>query len=368
MKIISFSRIYPLASNTTRHRPFARVRATRRFAAVSRCLHTRARPVMGCACSSSRESSPEDDEHVVHDSQRRAPATHGDRRRSLDVFHDAFASFRDSFRTFRSPAHAHWTETACAWLDVRAKTYLDDGVKARPRRKALFALRHVDLFDGSALEGAAATRDACGSFSESWFQRECVRAREEERTMPWTFAFQFVNPDGAGLVCYFQLDEDEKSPATTKEEVVARVERACADEDDEAFARTLRRFFIDGDDEHRSARIKVCAKFLKAPMLLRKIIPSRPVLVGKRARTLFYNGAGTPFEGKYFECDLVCASNASAKYLYTSFSSLSSKSEEDVAIWIESRERDELPERLLGAVRFRRIGPKCLTKLAVNSR
>ena len=331
---------------------------------------------MGCACSSSRESSPEDDEHVVHDSQRRALATHGDRRRSLDVFHDAFASFRDSFRTFRSPAHAHWTETACAWLDVRAKTYLDDGVKARPRRKALFALRHVDLFDGSALEGAAATRDACGSFSESWFQRECVRAREEERTMPWTFAFQFVNPDGAGLVCYFQLNEDgdgdgdaeEKSSATTKEEVVARVERACADEDDEAFARTLRRFFIDGDDEHRSSRIKVCAKFLKAPMLLRKIIPSRPVLVGKRARTLFYNGAGTPFEGKYFECDLVCASNASAKYLYTSFSSLSSKSEEDVAIWIESRERDELPERLLGAVRFRRIGPKCLTKLAVNSR
>ena len=170
-------------------------------------------------------------------------------------------------------------------------------------------------------------------------------------------------------MCYFQLDEDEeKSPATTKEEVVARVERACADEDDEAFARTLRRFFIDGDDEHRSARIKVCAKFLKAPMLLRKIIPSRPVLVGKRARTLFYHGAGTPFEGKYFECDLVCASNASAKYLYASFSSLSSKSEEDVAIWIESRERDELPERLLGAVRFRRIGPKCLTKLAVNSR
>ena len=199
---------------------------------------------MGCACSSSRESSHEDDEHVVHDSQRRAPATHGDRRRSLDVFHDAFASFRDSFRTFRSPAPAHWTETACAWLDVRAKTYLDDGVKARPRRKALFALRHVDLFDGSALEGAAATRDACGSFSESWFQRECVRAREEERAMPWTFAFQFVNPDGAGLVCYFQLNEDgdgdgdgdaeEKSPATTKEEVVARVERACADEDDEA--------------------------------------------------------------------------------------------------------------------------------------
>lgn len=259
---------------------------------------------------------------------------------------------------------------------MRAKTYLDDGVKARPRRKALFALRHVDLFDGSALEGAAATRDACGSFSESWFQRECVRAREEERTMPWTFAFQFVNPDGAGLVCYFQLNEDgdgdgdaeEKSPATTKEEVVARLERACADEDDEAFARTLRRFFIDGDDEHRSARIKVCAKFLKTPMLLRKIIPSRPVLVGKRARTLFYHGAGTPFEGKYFECDLVCASNASAKYLYASFSSLSSKSEEDVAIWIESRERDELPERLLGAVRFRRIGPKCLTKLAVNSR
>jgi len=329
---------------------------------------------MGCACSSSRESSREDDgERDTDDSSRRAPATHAERRRSLDVFHDAYASFRDSLRAFRSPTHAHWTETACAWLDVRAKTYLDDGVKARPRRKALFALRHVDLFDGSALDGDA-TRDACGRFSESWFQRECIRARKEERDMPWTFAFQFVNPDGAGLVCYFQLNDDrdededeEKSPATTREEVVARVERACENEDDEAFARTLRRFFIDGDDEHRSERIKVCAKFLKAPMLLRKIIPSRPVLVGKRARTLFYHGAGTPFEGKYFECDLVCASNASAKYLYASFSSLSAKSEEDVAIWIESRESDELPERLLGAVRFRRIGPKCLTKLVVSS-
>ena len=358
-----------LVGSSGRRRPAARRRAARRAS------HTRARPVMGCACSSSRDDSRDAGKRDTDVSSRRAPATHAERRRSLDVFHDAYASFRDSFRAFRSPTHAHWTETACAWLDVRAKTYLNDGVKARPRRKALFALRHVDLFDGSALDGDA-TRDACGRFSESWFQRECVRARKEERDMPWTFAFQFVNPDGAGLVCYFQLNDDrdedededeEKSPATTREEVVARVERACENEDDEAFARILRRFFIDGDDEYRSERIKVCAKFLKAPMLLRKIIPSRPVLVGKRARTLFYHGAGTPFEGKYFECDLVCASNASAKYLYASFSSLSAKSEEDVAIWIESREKDELPERLLGAVRFRNIGPKCLTKLVVGS-
>ena len=45
------------------------------------------------------------------------------------------------------------------------------------------------------------------------------------------------------------------------------------------------------------------------------------------------------------------------------FSGLSARSDEDLAIWIEGAREDELPERVLGAVRLRRISPKCLTKL-----
>ena len=143
-----------------------------------------------------------------------------------------------------------------------------------------------------------------------------------------------------------------------------------SDSEDEAsspsFAKTLRRFVETDDDAYRAARVKLCAKLRpQSPLMLRKCVPTKPVLVGKRASTRFFRGAGDTegYEDRYLECCIECGTSASAKYLYNMFSGLSARSDEDLAIWIEGAREDELPERVLGAVRLRRISPKCLTKL-----
>ena len=280
-------------------------------------------------------------------------------RRSLDIFHDALTSFRDHFW---SASTTPWDAAPCEWLRVRAASYFVDAKKAPPRERPLLTLRHVDLFDGSSLasDGDDARVDFCRTRPESWFRREFER--DGGATTAWTFAMHFVNPDGANLVCYFQPEGDGA-------ESVRDARRLCDWVDansSPSFAKTLRRFVETDDDAYRAARVKLCAKLRpQSPLMLRKCVPTKPVLVGKRASTRFFRGAGDTegYEDRYLECCIECGTSASAKYLYNMFSGLSARSDEDLAIWIEGAREDELPERVLGAVRLRRISPKCLTKL-----
>ena len=305
---------------------------------------------MGCA-SSRVETDPASLEPLPADASRAADAPSRSRR-SLDVFHDALASFREHFST------THWDAAPCDWLEVRAASYFVDSKKAPPREAPLLALRHVDLFDGSSVDDDARV-DFCRTRPESWFRREFER--DGGANARWTLAMHFVNPDGANLVCYFQPEGEGAEGARDARRLCDWVDANSSP----SFARTLRRFLEADDDAYRAARLKLCARLNpQSPLMLRKCVPTKPVLVGKRALTRFFRGAEDPrYENRYLECCVECGTSASAKYLYNMFSGLSARSDEDLAIWIEGAREDELPERVLGAVRLRRISPKCLTKL-----
>ncbi|OUS47212.1 hypothetical protein BE221DRAFT_72100 [Ostreococcus tauri] len=320
---------------------------------------------MGAACSRSTDASAP--------SHLSSPPS-SPRRRSIDAVRRSIDTVRDALGLHKRE-HQHWSETSCPWLSVRSETYDVDRAKTPVTRPMFMTLKHCDLFDQSDLKEGERL-DVARRTAASWFRKQLDAERDERgkdgvRKVPWTFVFQFVNPDGAGLVCYFQpaFETGEgDDAATTATEVAARVERdaeASGLDADHAFARLFRRFLLEDNDNDafRSERIKICAKITKGPAMLTQLVPTRPVLVGKRARTVFHSGKGTDLEGRYLECDCICADNSYAKYLYYTFSGLSSRSEEDVAIWIEGRGEDELPERVLGAVKFRKISPKTLTKV-----
>lgn len=319
---------------------------------------------MGCASSTGRHrvDDVDDDDELARETPPSSPSGKG-RRRSLDtVWHDALDTFRDSFHGVkpRKRSHPHWEcarDTVGAWLRVRGPTYLTDGGVKVVSERALCECKHVDFFDFSGAEDELERRlDVARRRGESWMTREREKLAAMGQSMPWTFVFHFVNPDGASIVCYFQPNggEDEEvvsASSSTAEELCRRHNLA-----------NLRKFLLDGDDAYRSARIKFAVKLFKGPAVLRRVLPSRPVLVGQRATTRFYRGEGGPLENKYLEVDLICASNATAKYLYSAFSAYSARSEQELAFWIEGTSESELPERLLGAVRLRRVSKEILTK------
>lgn len=329
---------------------------------------------MGCASSTGRHRVDDDDEPVPETPPCTSSPSGKGRRRSLDtVWHDALDTFRDSFHGVkpRTRSHPHWEcarETVGAWLRVRGPTYLTDGGVKVVSERALCECKHVDFFDFSGADEAALERrlDIARRRGESWMTCEREKLAAMGQSMPWTFVFHFVNPDGASIVCYFQPNDDEDDDHNEEEEASASsstAEELCHRHCRHYNLATLRKFLLDGDDAYRSARIKFAVKLFKGPAVLRRVLPSRPVLVGQRATTRFYRGEGGPLENKYLEVDLICASNATAKYLYSAFSSYSARSEQELAFWIEGTSESELPERLLGAVRLRRVSKEILTKL-----
>ena len=329
---------------------------------------------MGCASSTGRfdDVEPRASSPPRGETSPSPSGKGGGRRRSLDtVWHDALDTFREGF------AKPRWEcarDTVGTWLRVRGRTYLTDGGVKVGSERALCECKHVDFFDFSGgEEGGAADLerrlDVARRRGESWMTRERERLAAMGRSMPWTFVFHFVNPDGASIVCYFQPNDDEgddddgeaNAVSSTAEELCRRHHHQKGFSNDESSI--LRKFLLDGDDAYRSARMKLAVKLFKGPAVLRRVLPSRPVLVGQRATTRFYRGEGGPLENKYLEVDLICASNATAKYLYSAFSSYSARSEQELAFWIEGTSESELPERLLGAVRLRRVSKEILTKL-----
>lgn len=323
---------------------------------------------MGCA--SSTERCRIDDDELARETPSSASPSGKGRRRSLDtVWHDALDTFRDSFHGVkpRTRSHSHWEcarDTVGAWLRVRGPTYLTDGGVKVVSERTLCECKHVDFFDFSGAEDELERRlDVARRRGESWMAREREKLAAIGQSMPWTFVFHFVNPDGASIVCYFQPNDGEDDGDYNEEATSASsstAEELCRRHD----LATLRKFLLDGDDAYRSARIKFAVKLFKGPAVLRRVLPSRPVLVGQRATTRFYRGEGGPLENKYLEVDLICASNTTAKYLYSAFSAYSARSEQELAFWIEGTSESELPERLLGAVRLRRVSKEILTKLS----
>ena len=325
---------------------------------------------MGCASSTGRHRVDDDDE-PAHETppctSSSSPPSGKGRRRSLDtVWHDALDTFRDSFHGVkpRTRSHPHWEcarDTVGTWLRVRGPTYLTDGGVKVVSERALCECKHVDFFDSSDLDDRL---DVARRRRESWMTREREKLAAMGQSMPWTFVFHFVNPDGASIVCYFQPNDDggdynEEEASTSSSTAEELCHRHCRHNN----LATLRKFLLDGNDAYRSARIKFAVKLFKGPAVLRRVLPSRPVLVGQRATTRFYRGEDGSLENKYLEVDLICASNATAKYLYSAFSSYSARSEQELAFWIEGTSESELPERLLGAVRLRRVSKEILTEL-----
>ncbi|CAK9163850.1 unnamed protein product [Ilex paraguariensis] len=107
--------------------------------------------------------------------------------------------------------------------------------------------------------------------------------------------------------------------------------------------------FVDGDDEFRNSRLKLIPSVPKGSWIVRQSVGSTPCLLGKAVDCNYIRGA------KYLEIDVDIGSSTVANGVLGLVIGVITSLVVDMAFLVQANTTDELPERLIGAVRVSHI-------------
>ncbi|KAA8521246.1 hypothetical protein F0562_011917 [Nyssa sinensis] len=107
--------------------------------------------------------------------------------------------------------------------------------------------------------------------------------------------------------------------------------------------------FVDGDDEFRNSRLKLIPSVPKGSWIVRQSVGSTPCLLGKAVDCNYIRGS------KYLEIDVDIGSSTVANGVLGLVVGVITSLVVDMAFLVQANTTDELPERLLGAVRVSHI-------------
>ncbi|XP_062147048.1 protein ENHANCED DISEASE RESISTANCE 2 [Alnus glutinosa] len=107
--------------------------------------------------------------------------------------------------------------------------------------------------------------------------------------------------------------------------------------------------FVDGDDEFRNSRLKLIPSVPKGSWIVRQSVGSTPCLLGKAVDCNYIRGP------KYLEIDVDIGSSTVANGVLGLVVGVITTLVVDMAFLVQANTTDELPERLIGAVRVSHI-------------
>ncbi|KAE9450478.1 hypothetical protein C3L33_17624, partial [Rhododendron williamsianum] len=120
--------------------------------------------------------------------------------------------------------------------------------------------------------------------------------------------------------------------------------------------------FLKGDDGFRKSRLKLIANIVKGPWLVRKAVGEQAICVIGRALTCQYYVADN-----FIEVDIdIGSSMVASAIVHLAFGYLTTLTV-DLAFLIESQAESELPERILGAVRFSQLDVAAAREVELSS-
>lgn len=107
--------------------------------------------------------------------------------------------------------------------------------------------------------------------------------------------------------------------------------------------------FVDGDDEFRNSRLKLIPSVPKGSWIVRQSVGSTPCLLGKAVDCNYIRGAS------YLEIDVDIGSSTVANGVLGLVCGVITTLVVDMAFLVQANTIDELPERLIGAVRVSHV-------------
>eukprot|EP00658_Telonema_sp_P-2_P035441 TRINITY_DN25775_c0_g2_i1.p2 TRINITY_DN25775_c0_g2~~TRINITY_DN25775_c0_g2_i1.p2 ORF type:complete len:171 (+),score=38.03 TRINITY_DN25775_c0_g2_i1:902-1414(+) len=134
---------------------------------------------------------------------------------------------------------------------------------------------------------------------------------------------------GFNLAFYFELKPQEDQDPRT-----------------DHFYKMLQHFMAPGNDVFRSKRLKFIPHVADGPWLVRKGVGSTPAILGNKLEMKHFHG------DQYTEIDVDVCSSAVAARIMNMCKGAATSLVIDMAFVMEGKKEDELPERVLGAVRI----------------
>ncbi|CAI9113712.1 OLC1v1014365C1 [Oldenlandia corymbosa var. corymbosa] len=120
--------------------------------------------------------------------------------------------------------------------------------------------------------------------------------------------------------------------------------------------------FLKGDDAYRASRLKLIANIVKGPWIVKKAVGEQAICIIGRALTCKY-----VLGDNFVEVDIDIASSMVANAIvHLAFGYLATLTV-DLAFLIESQTESELPERILGAVRFSELNADSAQPIEMHS-
>ncbi|KAL0432957.1 UNVERIFIED_CONTAM: protein ENHANCED DISEASE RESISTANCE 2 [Sesamum latifolium] len=168
------------------------------------------------------------------------------------------------------------------------------------------------------------------------------RALEDEwskghKPFVWAFNLQVPSKDNYSAVAYFVAVEP-------------------------SLENSLINQFLNGDDGFRNSRLKLIANIVKGPWIVRKAVGEQAICIIGRALTCKYS-----MGENFIEVDIDIGSSMVANAIvHLAFGYLTTLTV-DLAFLIEGQTESELPERILGAVRFSELDAASARQLELAS-
>ena len=234
----------------------------------------------------------------------------------------------------------YWSYPGYDYLKIRGRTYLEDKVKV-PAESPVFDLYSSDLIDSDEVLFNVAANLPSIQYCDA----------------PYAFVLNLVFPNNPlqSLITVWTC------PIDPTEYTVDELVEKWPDKDGDG---SLRGFFknykdwIEGDgqvdDERRNKKFKLIPRIAKGSWVVRQSVGKTPVLLGQKLESKYFRGR-TARGCSYFEMDVDITSNSVAnnvtKLVVNSITSLVV----DLSPLIEGQAEDELPERLIGCVRYNHL-------------
>lgn len=241
----------------------------------------------------------------------------------------------------------YWSYPGYDYLKVRGKKYLEDKIKV-PAEAPIFDLYSSDLIDSNEVLFHVAANLPSVQYCDA----------------PYAFVLNLVFPNNPlqSLVTVWtcQLDPTEY----TVEELVEKWHEKDIDGSLRGFFKNYKSW-IEGDDkiddERRNKKFKLIPRIAKGSWVVRQSVGKTPVLLGQKLESKYFRGR-TSRGCSYFEMDVDITSNSVAnnvtRLVVNSITSLVV----DLSPLIEGQAEDELPERLIGSVRYNHLDLRTAAK------
>jgi hypothetical protein len=236
-----------------------------------------------------------------------------------------------------------WSYPGYDYLRIRGASYLDDGVKIHASRP-VFELYSSDLIDSQEVLHHIAMK----------------LPSVQSCPAPYAFVLNLVFPNRPlqSLVTTWTCRVDPTQHSV--DELLAMDFWEERNESLGAFFKTYKNW-IEGeepdDDERRNKKFKLIPRIAKGSWVIKQSVGTTPVLLGQKLATKYFRGR-TASGCSYFEVDVDITSNPVAnnvtRLVVNSITSLIV----DLAPLVEGQAADELPERLIGSVRYAHLDLK----------